>query len=229
MKRKLLYVFGIICTCIFMLSGCANQSASQTSKGSTTPLSTTTPSVNSNAFPNTNIGDIINFGSYNNEAISWRVLDKQYGKMLLISDKALFQKGYNDEKIYITWEDCTLRAYLNGEFYDSCFNSAEQMKIATTHVINSKNPNYGTSGGSDTDDKIFLLSIDEANQYFSSADALKAMDLKGDTIEWWLRSPGYETNCAAIVNINGEIDDYRYYVYYDKGGVRPALWVNLGS
>ena len=147
--------------------------------------------------------------------------------MLLISDKTLFQKKYNDEEKDITWADCTLRAYLNGEFYDNCFSNAEQEKIATTHLINSNNPDYGTFGGNDTDDKIFLLSIDEANQYFSSDNDRIAKNYKGEDDNWRLRSPGNFAHYAALVNYEGLVYNDGFYVGSDYIAVRPALWMNL--
>ncbi|MBP3696995.1 MAG: hypothetical protein J6J45_05560, partial [Clostridia bacterium] len=72
-------------------------------------------------FSDTQVGDYITFGSYEQdndlsngkEPIEWLVLDKQDGKVLVISKYALDAKPYNDEYVDVTWETCTLRSWLN--------------------------------------------------------------------------------------------------------------------
>lgn len=98
------------------------------------------------------VGDTVRFGSYeqdndlNNgaEAIEWLVLDKQDGKLLLLSKDALDAKPYNEEDEDVTWETCTLRSWLNDTFYTTAFRQEEQGSIATTKVKNEDNPKYGT-------------------------------------------------------------------------------------
>ncbi len=65
------------------------------------------------------IGSIISFGYYN-----WRVLDIQNNAALIITEEIIEQRAYHDTYKDITWADCSLRKYLNGEFYDK-FNMVE--------------------------------------------------------------------------------------------------------
>lgn len=98
------------------------------------------------------IGDTVKFGSYeqdNNlingaEAIEWIVLDKKDGKYLLLSKYCLDAKPYNTELEQVTWETCTLRNWLNNDFYTTAFSQKERGCIATTTVRNADNPKYGT-------------------------------------------------------------------------------------
>ena len=69
------------------------------------------------------IGDIIKFGDY-----KWRVLDVQDNRALIISEEILFQKPYHSTENPITWENCSLRKYLNNEFYNT-FNKKEKERI----------------------------------------------------------------------------------------------------
>ena len=206
------------------------------------------------AFKYSNVGDTVKFGSYeqdNNtsngkEVIEWIVLAKEGDKALVISDKALDCKPYNEEYEDATWENCTLRKWLNSTFLNNAFTSEEQALILTTNVVNDDNPNYGTSGGNNTQDKIFLLSIDEANKYFSKNDRICAPtdyaiahgawtsdSYKTSSGEascwWWLRSPGYNQDGAAYVLDDGSVDFDGNYVDRDRGCVRPALWITLDS
>jgi hypothetical protein len=119
------------------------------------------------------------FGQYN-----WRILDIQDGKALLITQDIMEKKPFNDKQANTDWETCTLRKYLNGDFYNR-FSAADQARIAATKVDNPKNGSYG---GRSTKDNIFLLSVDEANKYFKD-DADRIASYNGDAnYGWWLRT-----------------------------------------
>lgn len=101
--------------------------------------------------------------------IEWLILERDGQKALLISKYGLDAKPYNTEYTDVTWEECTLRTWLNDIFYNKAFSADEQAAILTTNVDNSKKQSYSdwyTSGGNDTQDKVFLLSYAEANKYF---------------------------------------------------------------
>ena len=116
--------------------------------------------------------DTVTFGAFyqnnasNKSPIEWIMLDRQGDKALLLSKYILYNKSYNDSLQVIMWKDCTLRKWLNDTFYNAAFNVNEQSCIETTNVINVDNEKYETSGGDNTSDKIFCLSIDEARKYF---------------------------------------------------------------
>ena len=150
------------------------------------------------------------------------MLEKGNGKALLLSKYILAEYHYyNDEKVDITWENCTLRKWLNSEYINTIFSKKEQGAILTTNVINNDNEKYGTKGGNNTKDKLFLLSIDEAYKYFSNSSQ------RSSTYNWLLRSPGKSQNVAAYVYEDGDITEDIDNAYYstDVQGVRPALWV----
>ena len=126
------------------------------------------------------------------------------------------------------------------------FSSYEQKLIKSTTVTADKNPTYDTSPGNNTKDKVFLLSINEVNKYFSSNEARKcasteyanaqgaykngfySVDGKA-TCRWWLRSPGFNPDNAAHVNFSGYIDHHSHSVHSDDVAVRPALWIDVKS
>lgn len=167
----------------------------------------------------------IEFGGLN-----WYVLDKRGGKTLVLSEYVLEQRTYHDVLEPMTWETCDLRAYLNGEFLDR-FSPEDQAKIAEVTNTNPSNPTYGISGGNDTTDKVFLLSLQEAELYlqgFASMTAGKTVE--GENTWWFLRSPGEAVNVAACVNTGGAIDAHGVSDTPEPpvGGVRPAMWLDLG-
>ena len=110
-------------------------------------------------------------GTLNNgtEPIEWDVISEKDGKVLLISSYVLDSQPYNIERENVTWETCSLRKWLNNEFYNSAFAGAEQEIILTASLINAGNTYYGTQGGNDTRDKIFCLSADELSEYYANA------------------------------------------------------------
>ncbi len=124
---------------------------------------------------NAKVGDIVTFGTYEQdgnaengaEPIEWFILDMEDGQATLLSVYLLDGHRYHPEEMdKITWEDCELRAWLNDDFLNAAFTEAEQEHIAVTNVINEDNPIYGTPGGNDTADKIWLLSLGELEKYF---------------------------------------------------------------
>lgn len=207
------------------------------------------------------VGNYVTFGEYPQTTagedmtpIEWLVLARDGNKALLISRYGLDAQPYNTDHTSVTWETCTLRTWLNVTFYNKAFSSDEQAAILTTSVDNGKNQGYSkwsTSGGNNTEDKVFLLSYAEANKYFGvtydnisntksrvaptayaiaqgacASSSNKTAD-STDAGWWWLRSPGFYQSSAAYVLGYGLFrgDD----VIRVSGSVRPALWVNLES
>jgi hypothetical protein len=155
----------------------------------------------------------------------WRVLAVENNKALLISERILENRMYNEKQTDITWENCTLRRYLNGDFYNKL--GAVKSIVEETRNDNPNNQQYGTSGGNATTDKIFLLSIDEANMYFKNDADRIVKDNNGKACWWRLRSPGYGSDYAATVDDDGRLNIFGSNVFNVSVGVRPALWLNL--
>ena len=207
----------------------------------------------SGAGSNVSVGDVIVFGKYEqdndpadgDEDIEWIVLAKEGNQALVISKYALDCKLYHTSKADVTWETCTLREWLNGPFLNA-FRAEERNGILDTAVTADRNPSFPTSPGNDVADRIFLLSITEVNRYFSSDEArvcvptdyAKAQGIwrssiysesGGATCWWWLRSPGSLSDHAVLVSGGGAVDIEGRGVYNILGGIRPALWIDLGS
>ncbi len=204
-------------------------------------------------------GDTIKFGAYEQdndysngrEAIEWVVLEKTKKSLLVISKYALDQVSYNTQKTGVTWETCTLRKWLNENFYSKAFNKTEQGLIKTVTLENFDNPKYNTSGGNDTKDKVFLLSLFDmrnsdygfSNDYsakdenrrcaatayaitrgVATSSAYKTKDGENGC-HWRLRSPGHMASYSTYVAYDGLVDVGSGL--YENIGVRPALYINL--
>ena len=130
-----------------------------------------------NPYADVQVGDVIEFGSYeqdNNpsngpEPIQWQVLDVSGGNPLLISVYGLDTKPYNDSYRWVTWKESTIRQWLNGEFFRTAFTREEQVLIKKESLTTADNPIYGTSGGGAVKDKVFLLSLEEVGAYLPDA------------------------------------------------------------
>ena len=194
------------------------------------------------------VGDYVFFGAYEQddntsngkEDVEWLVLEVKDGKALVISKYALDCKQYNTNDTDVTWETCTLRRWLNNDFLGAAFSADEKAMIHTVTVSADKNPNYNTNPGNATQDQVFLLSITEANKYFSSdssrqckstdyAVANGAWERADGNCWWWLRSPGGDQSCAASVGDFGNVFGLGDNINYAYNAVRPALWIDLNS
>lgn len=187
------------------------------------------------------------------EPLTWRVLDPDEG--YIMCDNIIDSQSYQnfvirkDDKLYNSkdftnyvsdWETCSLRQWLNKTFYNTAFSREEKMLIGTTFLEN--NSPDGTWFGTDTGDKIFILSFDDvinsaygfdsSKSEFDEARKLKGTDYskcQGVYISqgyphWWLRTPG---NAEAVYLVSS----YGWAalgqgVYGTGVGVVPALKLN---
>lgn len=205
------------------------------------------------------VGDLITIGRYEQdndldngpETIQWRVLDKKDGKLLVISDKALDYISYSyewDQVEESVWATSCSRGWLNNYFMQTAFTPAEQARISLSDIHTDPSPGFDNDPGPDTQDYVFLLSAQETEQYFPTAESRRvllsdyvhphnkirinrqgwgtnATRIHGD---WGLRSPNKHGTFAYIL-------DYQtiYWtagdIWYDGGGfegdIRPAMWI----
>lgn len=188
-------------------------------------------------FSKVTVGDTIVFGSYElddnatngKEGIEWLVLAKEDDTILVISRYGVDWQKYNGEETSTSWEKCTLRSWLNHDFFYSAFSEKEQTIILTTTVSADENPEYNVNPGSDTQDKMFLLSILEADKYFNSNRERTCRFIAQDAWFWWLRSPGETLDNAATVDRDGSINKEGAQVNIVNILVRPTMWIDLSA
>lgn len=188
----------------------------------------------------------ISFGQYeqdNNldngkESIRWIVVKKEEDKILLMSEKALDCKPYNDTySSNIVWENCTLRIWLNSTFINTAFSSEEQIFILQTEI-----PKSGKSNS--TNDKIFIFDSSEADRYgnlYCRPTEYAAYNGvwhgSGEFCEYFLRGThdhkdqlnGYKyVSCPAVVD-RGAIEGSNEFLHVtaDYVGVRPSMWISI--
>ncbi len=166
------------------------------------------------------------------EEIEWYVIARTEEASLLLSRYCLDSMPYYQNYSEVYWENSSIRAWLNGPFYETAFNDEEKDRIINVSLDNISNAKYGTEGGEQTRDMIFLLSLDEVSKTISDSDIIKAIGTKyaiktgigtGTTCAWWLRSPGKDNYYAAFferdIRPGGARVDSKAY------GIRPAMWI----
>lgn len=159
------------------------------------------------------------------EPIKWIVLHSEGNKTLLASSLILARGEYNDhvdgQSIACSWKSSRIRNWLNNEFYNEAFSDDEKAHILNTQI---------EQDGETTKDKVFLLNIEQAENYFRIFQKLRqAAETEssggGKRVDWWLISSGDKFE-KYYVNYNGAID----YAFADKvKGIRPAIWVDSSS
>ncbi len=196
------------------------------------------------------------------EPITWRVLENDGETLFLMADSVLDCRQYAQNDNSVTWETSFVRNWLNGygiygeqnqSFLDCAFTSEEKATIARTTVTASDNLLHKTKGGNDTQDQVFLLSIQEMlnasygfpedymmyskTRRLCPTDYAHAMGvwMSSDNEEYgdycWslLRSPGSHTKAVSLVYRFGHVYQDGYYADTKYYGVCPAIRIDVDS
>ena len=173
--------------------------------------------------------DTVTFGTYpkddisgeTKDAIEWIVLEKDTAnkKALLLSKYLLDSQRYNSEEADVSWEECSLRKWLNDTFYNKAFNEDEKNVIITSRVSNTAA--FMEVEGEDfaTMDKVFLLSVDEVRKYFG--EGVEDVDGEGYQLGRNVATKG--TNYAKMTDLN------EHQLWVDEEEEEESLWANGNS
>ena len=194
-----------------------------------------------NVDPRTKVGDKITLGSYEQngdtsakEPITWTVIKVEEGRALLLADYCLMHTGFHGTYEAFTWEDSDMRDRLNKDFYLAAFSDEEKALIEKTKLTNGENYMFSLGAGNDTEDSVFLLSLEEARELLSAdvikgvpTDAvIKTADLTHgkSACNWWLRTQGSTNMKAVVVGYNEVINFPGLRGDIAEAGVRPCVW-----
>ncbi|MEY8431181.1 DUF6273 domain-containing protein [Lachnospiraceae bacterium 48-42] len=201
------------------------------------------PNVDETYYQWTTQYDKYHFFKY--EPVKWRVLKVDGNQVKLLSDIVLDAQQYNSEQTEsVTWENSTVRSWLNGDFFNRAFSQEEQSAVIDTNVTNGE-------GENNTTDKIFLMSEKEASdssegfapraqersetRWSKSSTYAKAMGVKFYTDKyengvnvggssWWMRAPAGSSADVGLITTNGT-----EFVSVVGVGVRVGLNLELSS
>ncbi len=163
---------------------------------------------------NTEPRDLVKFG---NKVCSLLGVDD--GKALMLLDNAISDVPFQEDGTVCTWETSSARVWLNSDFLEDGFLETELNAICETTVTADENPTYHTPAGNDTIDKVYLLSVDEVNQYH---DVLHTTESS-----WWLRTPGSNKKAMSFVYKDLTVMDYGYTIASSSFTLKPVIWVSL--
>ena len=181
----------------------------------------------------------------NKEPVKWRVLANN-GCLFVLSDQNLDCVEYNSASETVTWEDCSLRKWLNSQFLVTTFSTREQAAVIESTVVNEDGAK-GSKAGSDTQDKVYVLSVYEVidpefgfptdwkdkggtrvalnTEYTRSKHASTDSDMSGT---WWLRSPGDAKNAANVYSAGNVFVRGSNVSNFDLA-VRPAMNIDVSK
>ncbi|MBQ3601435.1 MAG: fibronectin type III domain-containing protein [Lachnospiraceae bacterium] len=205
---------------------------------------------------------------YSYEPIKWRILEVNGTDAFLVADKNLDQAcyssiSYEETLNSVEWQNSHLRAWLNDasddkSFLNVAFSKEEQEAIITTTVNNqSVNPWSEIPSGEDTQDKVYVLSIEEArneaygfmedpednegrcasNTDFITESGGSISSESGYSNSYWLRSGGLKKGYPSFVgtwgggNIvsNPQIEGVLLLKQNEVACVRPVLHLDLSK
>ncbi len=161
----------------------------------------------------------------------WQLLKREKDHLLVIAEQGLDSRPYNERYGGVTWAACSLRRWLNDEFCLQSFSEQERGLILRTRIANNAGP--------DTEDRVFLLSVNEAESLFAdNADRLtvptdwtvkNGVRWDDDTgcCWWWLRSRGCNHLHASDVDTEGFVIGTGDGTAYANRAVRPVMKLAL--
>ncbi len=144
----------------------------------------------------TKTGNKVHFGT-----CEWIVLQKEEGLATLIKKDALDKVAYHDKAESVTWENSSLRAYLNKEFYEENFSKEEDAILLESSVK----------------DKVTILSLDEYRTHKKQlGDKVRNMRL---------RTPGDSPATTMFVSDEWEVISNGFPVEKVGAYIRPVIQV----
>ena len=176
------------------------------------------------------VGDEVRIGNYD-----WIVVEKQVDKILVVSKYSVGVRDFVGAGWEITWDISGVREYLNGEFLNNHLKAGDEKSlILPTQIATQDNPEYGTTGGAEVTDRVFLLSYEEVLRYFpNDQDRMLTTETdKNTTVTWWLRTMGKDITYAVCVDENGKIllEGYSTSPFAPvKLHARPAMWIKTAE
>ena len=178
------------------------------------------------------------------EPIVWQVLYASENRALVLSKYGLDVKPFHDLSENSVWKTSSLRRWLNTDFFKTAFSAGEKALIKKAMVTNPDNPVYGTDGGDDTKDRLFILSIAEAKRFFKTdmsrqCPVTQYAIANGAEVDpsgmawWWLRTPGsgMKSSSSVISNVDasGLVREFGNFALSEGGVIRPAFWLDLSD
>ncbi len=179
--------------------------------------------------PTVQADDIIYYGVYEEQPVSWIVLDADQTNMgtegiFLLSEKLLDSGEVAHDESSTLWEGSLSQQWCT-DFAAAAFSEAESLLVPPTSKDEDEVYLYALTWRpvSLHDEQVFFLSAIELEQYFGSYSPGVKYTVKRSSMEsyWWLRSPHrYHDDYHGIVLQGNLIHDY---LPYARWSARPCI------
>ena len=185
----------------------------------------------------------VKFGRYwkgtglENVPIEWIVLNETDQYIFVVSKQSVVSEMFDETSA--CWKDSSIRKWLNNKFLRKAFNEYERPSILEKNIVTSNDMESVYEGFSyfqkyvETLDKVFLLSVDEVEQYFKTQESRVAerSQYAIDTLEddrkdvncWWLRNEAYFDWAPLLIQEDGSY--YGLAGAQNLEGIRPAMYI----
>lgn len=171
-------------------------------------------------------GDTLTLGSFYGKPLVWEVLAcDDIGSTLIISKYGITCRAYNNKDELTSWETCSLRQWLNGSFLNMSFSDYEKSRIVTSHVNAEVVFEHELYPGNDTEDNIYILSINEYLRYYGDTNHWRCflLDAPRTKRQCWLRNYGADRSRAAFIGRSGRIHEGGSLITSTRNTIRPVM------
>jgi len=181
--------------------------------------------------------------------IVWRVIAAEGNSRLIMTEHAHMRgTPYNLENVYTRLSQSNLRSALNNWGTENLALELAARARIPNNVDNDLraapgNSEFLTENGAagwtspgaaavNAPGALFVLSVSEVNRYAAAVGAtdeeLRATDLNGSHLPWWLRSPG-DRSSHPVATRGGSIGNsgVSSATASSSRGFRPALWISI--
>jgi hypothetical protein len=190
--------------------------------------------------------DVVEFGRYweetgmKNIPIQWLVLEETDEYLFLTTKETIISKFF--DKVSSSWIDSDIRRWLNNDFINLAFNEYEKPSIIEKEIdtifgedVMRYKEKFCNNKVVTSEDKLFLLSIEEVEKHFSTQNSRIAEQGKYalNTLEedrkftnsWWLRNSGVGLFGESPILV---LEDGMFYLEaapLNLEGIRPAMFI----
>lgn len=199
--------------------------------GNSTKVNQPTPSavVQPNPTPVLTKFSKLTFGTFHGKRLLWEVLsyDPATNAALVISKYGITCRAYHQQDKLTSWDECSLRRWLNDVFFDHAFSKAEKDRVITSHVTAEVVAGHELYPGNDTNDKVYILSINEYQRYYTHINQWRCflLDAPRTKRQCWLRNYGADRGRAAFVGRSGRIHEGGSLVTSARNTIRPVMLI----